>query len=221
MSNSTTEAAELEWEAAYQSFETAETEIGKFSARLKRLGIGPGDGRLRVVELFAGKANGLEALARLGFTHSFAVDRSVGLLSSSPLRHRASTGDARELPLLSGSVDIVVVQGGLHHLDNLPDDLEKTLREIVRVLRPDGRVYIVEPALTPFLVLVHAICRVRAARLLSRRVEALARMIELETPHYERWLAAVDDTAERIRTHFVVTQMEKRWGKLFVAGTRR
>ncbi len=212
---------ELQWEAAYARFETPEQEIEKFTRRLQRLDIGPGADHLRVVELFAGRANGLEALARLGFRRSFAVDRSFRLISSSPLRHRASAADARELPLLSGSVDLVIVQGGLHHLEKLPDDLDATLSEIARVLRPGGRVYIVEPALTLFLAGAHAICRSRTARRLSRRVDALATMIELEMPVYARWLDDLDDSVARVRAYFETIRVERRWGKLLFAGRKR
>jgi ubiquinone/menaquinone biosynthesis C-methylase UbiE len=57
-----------------------------------------------------------------------------------------------------------VVQGGLHHLPELPRDLDKTLLEIKRVLRPQGRFVIVEPWHTPFLRIVHAFCNFSLAR---------------------------------------------------------
>ncbi len=47
-------------------------------------------------------------------------------------------GDAAALPLSSGTCDLVWMSQVLHHLP----DLRATAREIHRVLRPDGRVFI-------------------------------------------------------------------------------
>jgi len=221
VSESTTPSHDAAWEEAYQQFETAEQEISKFTRRLRRLNVGePAEG-LRILELFAGRANGVEALCRLGFHPVFALDRSVGLLASSPSHRRRCAGDARALPLRESSIDVVVVQGGLHHLEVLPTDLDATLNEVARILRPGGRVYIVEPALTPFLMLVHAICRVHIARKLSRRLDALATMIELEMPTYGRWLDCVNETVDRLRARFDTIYFERSWGKFLFAGTTR
>jgi SAM-dependent methyltransferase len=56
--------------------------------------------------------------------------------------------DAHQIPLADGSVDAVVVQAVLEHVL----DPVAVVREIHRVLRPDGLVY----AETPFLQQVHA-----------------------------------------------------------------
>jgi SAM-dependent methyltransferase len=212
---------ELRWEDAYSRFETSQEEIDKFIHRLRRLGIDGETGQFKVVELFAGRANGLEALKRLGFSHCFGIDLSLRLISTSQLRHRTSAADARTLPIRTASIDIVIVQGGLHHLDTLPADLDATLTEIVRILRPAGRFYLVEPALTPFLSLVHAICSWRLARLLSNRIDALATMIELEMPTYQLWLQNEPDTMHRLRARFDPIYSEKRFGKLLFAGRKR
>ncbi|HEY0594047.1 MAG TPA: class I SAM-dependent methyltransferase [Thermoanaerobaculia bacterium] len=212
---------EGEWERAYLAFESPEEETAKFVRRLRRLAIGPPSEDLRVLELFAGRANGLSALARLGFRRLFALDRSLRLLGSSGWRARSSAGDARQLPYRDGTVDVVVIQGGLHHLEVLPEDFDATLEEIVRVLKPSGRLFVVEPDRTPFLAAVHAICRWRIARKLSRKVDALARMIELESPTYEQWLEQGDRAVASLSARFEMLVCERRWGKLLFAGRSR
>lgn len=215
------DAGEREWERAYLAFESPEEETAKFVRRLRRLAIGPPSDDLNVLELFAGRANGLSALARLGFRRLFALDRSLRLLASSDWRPRSSAGDARQLPYRDGSLDVVVIQGGLHHLEALPGDLDATLGEIARVLRPRGRLFVVEPDLTPFLAAVHVICRWRIARKLSRRLDALARMIELETPAYQQWLEQGDRAVALLNARFETLVCERRWGKLLFAGRSR
>jgi ubiquinone/menaquinone biosynthesis C-methylase UbiE len=66
-------------------------------------------------------------------------------------------GDMSRLPLASGSVDVIVCRSALHHME----DEAAVLREIARVLRPDGRLVLGEPANDNVLT--------RAARALVKR----------------------------------------------------
>src|SRR6266851_10006764 len=139
------------WEAAYLLFETPEEEIRKFTERLRRLGVSEWPRETNVVELFCGRGNGLHALARLGFRNIEGVDISPRLLAQYTGEARCYAGDCRELPFADKSKYAAIVQGGLHHLPVLPDDLERVFAELQRVLRPEGHVVFVEPWLTPFL----------------------------------------------------------------------
>ena len=47
------------------------------------------------------------------------------------------------------------MQGGLHHLPVLPDDLDRVLAEGVRVLRENGLLLVIEPWVTLFLSVAH------------------------------------------------------------------
>jgi ubiquinone/menaquinone biosynthesis C-methylase UbiE len=219
-SDRTRESAAALWEAAYLEFETEAEEVAKFTSRLRRMGI-EGDRRATVLDLFAGRANGLRALESIGFGRAFAVDRAFSLLSRATARSRLCAADVRHLPFRSGSIDLVVVQGGLHHLETLPADLHATLGEITRVLRSGGRVAIVEPSLTPFLALVHAVCRVGLARRLSRRVRALATMIEHERETYEAWLSQGELVTASLASSFEPAVMRRRLGKLYFVGVKR
>jgi ubiquinone/menaquinone biosynthesis C-methylase UbiE len=131
---------------------------------------------------------------------------------------RVIVGDARHLPLVNASVDIAVVQGGLHHLFTT-NDVDRTLAEMRRVLRPGGRIIIIEPWLTPFLRLVHAVCERSIARRLFPRLDALARMIEEERETYERWLNAPEEHLTVFHRHVVPEFIRCRWGKLIIVGS--
>jgi SAM-dependent methyltransferase len=50
------------------------------------------------------------------------------------------TGDAHHLPWPDGSFDVIVGRAILHHLD-----LDTAIGELLRVLRPDGKMFFVEP----------------------------------------------------------------------------
>jgi ubiquinone/menaquinone biosynthesis C-methylase UbiE len=209
------------WEAAYSRFETPEQEVRKFLARLKEMGAESWPTNSAVVELFCGRGNGLHALERLGFSHVEGIDLSPRLLAQYSGTAKCTVGDCRRLPFAAQSKDIVIVQGGLHHLPQLPGDLEQTFAEIQRVLKPDGRAMFVEPWATPFLHFVHAVCENPVARKCSAKLDALAIMIEHERRTYEQWLTQPRLVRNAVEKHFVAIRQSVSWGKWRFLGTPR
>jgi ubiquinone/menaquinone biosynthesis C-methylase UbiE len=206
------------WESAYLSFETPEEEIQKFIRRLTQLGAKQWPRDAAVVELFCGRGNGLHALQRLGFRAIEGVDLSPRLLRQYKGYGRLYEGDCRHLPFADRSKDVLIVQGGLHHLNKLPDDLKKTFAEMQRVLSKDGRVVIVEPWLTPFLRLVHATTGLRIARASSAKLRAFATMVENERPNYDAWLRNPLVIRSLSRACFRPVYESFRWGKWSFVG---
>jgi ubiquinone/menaquinone biosynthesis C-methylase UbiE len=209
------------WEAAYVRFETPEQEIHKFVSRLRKLGAPQWPRDAEIVELFCGRGNGLHALERLGFTHVEGADLSPRLIAQYRGSAKCFIADCRQLPFADRSKDVLIVQGGLHHLPGLPEDLEKTFSEMQRVLRKDGRVVFVEPWLTPFLRFVHAVSENPLARRLSNKMDALATMIQFERRTYEQWLALPDLIRKLARTYFTPVHESFEWGKWNFVGSPR
>jgi ubiquinone/menaquinone biosynthesis C-methylase UbiE len=208
------------WEAAYLRFETPEREIRKFVERLTKMGAARWPRNAEIVELFCGRGNGLHALSKLGFTQIEGVDLSASLLAQYTGPAKLHTGDCRRLPFDDCSKDIVIVQGGLHHLLTLPDDLEQTLSEVHRVLREHGLFVVVEPWLTPFLSFVHMVCRNRGARHVSSKIEALATMIRHEQRTYKQWLGQPQAIISLFEQYFHTDWRSIAWGKLMFVGYR-
>ncbi|WP_291167370.1 class I SAM-dependent methyltransferase [Gimesia sp.] len=116
------------WEAAYRRFETPLQELKKFQKRLTQLGLSAWDKDLDVVELFCGQGTGLIALEKMGFKSISGVDLSPHLLEQYQGAAKLYVGDCRDLKF-DNSRDVLIVQGGLHHLPVLlPTDLEQTLQ---------------------------------------------------------------------------------------------
>ncbi|MBI3089148.1 MAG: class I SAM-dependent methyltransferase [Candidatus Tectomicrobia bacterium] len=209
------------WEAAYTSLESPRAEIRRYKRRLRNLGVGRWRRDAAIVELFCGRGNGLHALRELGFTNLTGADLSATLLRRYRGPARLVRCDCRTLPFAAESVDVVIVLGGLHHLPGLPVDVAATLAEVRRVLRRDGWLLAIEPWRTPFLALVHWLCRRRLARRLWPKLAALATMIHYEQPTYDQWLAAADALAPLFERCIEVEHRSVRWGKLRLLGRKR
>ncbi|MCG8651100.1 MAG: methyltransferase domain-containing protein, partial [Pirellulales bacterium] len=181
------------WEEAYRRFESAEQEINKFVRRLRAFGLDKAPQDATVVELFCGRGAGLVALQRLGFSNLCGVDLSETLLRQYRGPATLHLADCRKLPLDDQSFDAVIVQGGLHHLPSLPGDLTDVLLEVKRILKPDGMFYVVEPWLTPFLRLVHAVVKQPLVRKVYAKGDALAAMIDLINNEKEGHILTIED----------------------------
>jgi SAM-dependent methyltransferase len=209
------------WEEAYLRFESTEEEIRKFIGRLKFMGAMKWPRDAKIVELFCGRGSGLRALHQLGFGEVEGIDLSPSLAAEYAGPGKILVGDCRRLPFENASKDIVIVQGGLHHLPVLPGDLDQVLAEGARLLREDGLFLLVEPWVTPFLSVSHVLCRSRVIRALSPKIDALASMIHYERTTYEQWLSqpklilgSLAKTFRRERCYF-------RWGKIYFTGRKR
>jgi SAM-dependent methyltransferase len=207
------------WEKAFLRIETPEEEIQKFLGRLRRAGADEGWPRdSRILELFCGRGNGLHALQRLGFVNLEGADLSAPLISRYSGPAKCYVCDCRELPFETASRDIAIIQGGLHHLPKLPNDLERSLAEIRRVLKPCGRFFLVEPWLTPFLRIVHLACKRSLLRKLSVKLDSLAIMIDNERSAYEQRLSRPQMVLDLLTRYFPEGCARIAWGKIqFIA----
>lgn len=208
-----------EWEAAYKRFETPEQEIEKFTRRLRAFELHQQPKDIRIAELFCGRGGGLVALQRLGLTNIEGVDLSESLLQEYRGAAKLHLADCRKLPFENHSFDAAIVQGGLHHLPRLPEDLDAVLSEASRILKPTGAFYVVEPWRTPFLRFVHAIVEQPLMRRVYKKGDALAEMTEHERETYEQWLGQPVDILKVFARHFHVQQQTTAWGKLRFVGT--
>jgi SAM-dependent methyltransferase len=208
------------WEQAYLRFETPEEERRKFLRRLRKLGAESWPKDARVVELFCGRGNGLHALAHLGFTQLEGVDLSPALAARFSGPAQCIVADCRQLPFPDASRDIAIVQGGLHHLPELPGDLKRVVAEVRRVLRPGGRFMVVEPWRTPFLRFVHWVGSFRVARRAWPKLDALETMTELEWATYDQWLRQPEVVRRGLVSGFVTEREFIGWGKLMWVGVK-
>jgi SAM-dependent methyltransferase len=177
-----------EWEKAYVRFQSPEQEVEKFAGRLRRLGAADWSRELRWLEIFCGRGGALHALDRLGFQHAQGADLSLRLLRRYRGPHPLVVCDCRRMPFVDNCKDVVCVQGGLHHLQNLELELGEVLDEVHRILVPGGRFIMVEPWRTPLLRAILMFYKNRLLRKAWGKIDAFSRMTELEMPVYGHWL---------------------------------
>lgn len=100
----------------------------------------------RLVEVGCGEGGNLHHLAaRLPGVRLFGVDFTLGKARFAAGRTGAATAccDARRLPFCNAAFDAVLVRDLLHHLP--PGTQVEALSEAARVLRPGGRLALIEP----------------------------------------------------------------------------
>jgi ubiquinone/menaquinone biosynthesis C-methylase UbiE len=208
------------WEDAYCDFETPDQARSKILRRMRSLGAERWPRGSSILDLFCGSGCGLSALAEMGFTRVAGIDLSGSLLR----RHEGAAvrvlGDCRELPFRAASHDAVVVHGGLHHLKGF-DDLERVLKEVARVLRPEGVFCAVEPWQTFFLRVVRFAARQPLARRASRKLDAFQTMVEHELEAYEHWLAHPGEIRGLFFRHLRPDVFRVRWGFMTIRAYRR
>jgi demethylmenaquinone methyltransferase/2-methoxy-6-polyprenyl-1,4-benzoquinol methylase len=130
----------------------------------------------RVLDLAAGTGVSTVELAR-GGAHAVACDFSLGMLRAGrAVRSRRHVpfvaGDATGLPFAAGSFDAAVISFGLRNVSDVP----AALRELVRVVRPGGRLVVCEfsrPTFRPFRF-VYLNYLMRALPWVARRVSSNA-----------------------------------------------
>lgn len=210
-----------EWEAAYKRFETPEEEVNKFRRRLERFSFPDFPRDIQIAEIFCGRGGGLVALERMGFECVEGVDLSESLLQEYRGDATLHLADCLQLPLDEASYDAVIVQGGLHHLENLSVNLPKVFEGVRRILKPGGQFFVIEPWQTPFLQFVHLVVEQPVMRRIYARGDALAAMTDCERVTYEQWLGMPDDILAIFDESFETVSLERRWGKLAYVGTPR
>lgn len=115
--------------------------------RVVRLALGDAPANTRVLDLCCGTGDMTFEARRQGAALAVGVDFAQAMLDVAQQRHEAAgaevlftRGDALRLPFADGSFDAVTIGYGLRNVA----DIEQCLREMLRVLRPGGRLVILD-----------------------------------------------------------------------------
>ncbi|MEX0763155.1 MAG: methyltransferase domain-containing protein [Dehalococcoidia bacterium] len=116
--------------------------VAETDALIRALGLKPDH---RILDLACGQGRHSIEMARRGFTAVEGLDRSHYLIQHARKDARAAgvqvrfrEGDARKLPYPNDSFDRVILAGNSFGYFQSADDDQRVLREIARVLKPNG-----------------------------------------------------------------------------------
>ena len=104
----------------------------------------------KVCDAGCGDLSLLGQLKDLGYEKLYGFDIDEGLINSSSKNllsengfSEVKVGSICKIPFDSESFDAVIIWGILHHLD--PEDYKIVFQEVIRILKPKGELFIVEP----------------------------------------------------------------------------
>jgi hypothetical protein len=135
------------WEAVCLPFETTGQEIRE---RFRALNVNKWHRKAAIVELFCGRGNGLRALNLHGFPRIERIGLSARLVPQYRGHAKCHVGDCWQLHLPTRAKTLLLF-GQFASSAVAARRLERTLAQLHRLLRKDGKVLLVESWLTPFL----------------------------------------------------------------------
>lgn len=135
----------------------------------------------RILDFGCGDGLNLEILHELGYQNLIGVDVSPALLARVK-NYRVAESDGLRTPFADGSFDGVLVDSVLHHLD-----VAAAARELARIIRPSGRLSIVEPGGGITRRVLDWLTFSSLARFV-RTVRARRESVREEWTTYSRWL---------------------------------
>jgi 2-polyprenyl-3-methyl-5-hydroxy-6-metoxy-1,4-benzoquinol methylase len=178
-------------------------------ARLALLGVAALPRDIPILDAGAGDGNLHSTLAAEGFSRIWGFEYQHELARLHPQRSRIVIASATDIPYATGSMAAVVVMDVLHHLTQA--QLPRALAEFRRVLRPDGQLFVCEPAGT---LLRRALTILLMSPLsgVSRFSRDKRAMVEAERETLEPWLEAEPGLPDRVAAGgFRVESFRRYW----------
>jgi D-alanine-D-alanine ligase len=194
-------------------------EVDLFSEILR---LSPEDG---ILDLCCGQGRHCLELARRGFQSVEGLDRSHYLIQKARAQAKEEgvnvkfrEGDARKLPYLCDTFDVVLILGNsFGYFETIQDDM-RVLKEVFRVLKPWGRLLIdvadgeylrehFQPKSWEWIDKKHFVCRERSLSLDKQRL--ISREV---ITHVEKGIIVDQFYAERLYSHESLSELLKTAG---------
>jgi SAM-dependent methyltransferase len=143
------------------------------------------DRNKKILDLGCGSGPFLQYFTERGYTNLYAIEPDADLIKNIPATVKADVRVCRaeEIDFESGMFDVVFVYGVLHHLQGIPA-YQQASREICRVLKPGGQLFIMEPGQYQVFRTVEVLAKMLGY--VSRTFKAFSECLEeeRETQHF-------------------------------------
>lgn len=133
----------LAWHEAYTSDQQSRRRRQALPGKLRGLGVDRAEPDEAILDLCCGHGEALDALWTLGFRRLSGLDITVSETLLSDSRFDVRRGDAKRTPWPDAAFDWILNIHAMHHL-GLATDVERFLAECWRLLKPGGRLGIVD-----------------------------------------------------------------------------
>jgi ubiquinone/menaquinone biosynthesis C-methylase UbiE len=131
------------WKDAYLAEPERRRRLQAMPRKLRLLGIEDLPRDSSILDLCCGSGEAMLALASMGFTNLTGLDIEIPASLSADPRFVTHVGDARATGLPDSSFDYILNVHAMHHLETA-ENIELFLQESYRLLRPGGRLGIVD-----------------------------------------------------------------------------
>jgi ubiquinone/menaquinone biosynthesis C-methylase UbiE len=132
-----------EWKEAYLALAERQRRLRAMPAKLKLLGLDEAPRTARILDLCCGSGEALLTLHDMGFRDLAGVDLDLPETITADPRFTTHISDARNTLLPPATFDYVLNIHAMHHLQTA-DNVRLFLEECYRLLRPGGRLAIVD-----------------------------------------------------------------------------
>jgi len=131
------------WKEAYGTLPEIRRRCKAMPRKLRLLGIHKADRDVAILDLCCGHGEALDALYTMGFRNLSGLDIDIPEALMDDPRFKINKGDARKTNHVESSYDWVLIIHAMHHL-GMPEDIEQFLAECYRILKPGGRLSIID-----------------------------------------------------------------------------
>lgn len=201
----------VSWQSAHYEEPFASRRKAKLKGKLHRMGVAQLPRDARILDTCCGNGDALAELYALGFRNLQGIDG----ISHADWPHKPFpmvAGDVRQLPFEDSSFDAVTNMHALHHLGG-PQGTKAFLDECFRVLRPGGRLYILDFPSSPQIQLLFWGLRKRLLTL-TPGLENFAKIVDEEWSYLEPYLNEWRDNKKVLFGHAL--EVEKFDQRLFL-----
>lgn len=199
----------VSWQSAHYEEPFASRRKAKILGKLHRMGVTKLARDSRILDTCCGNGDALSDLYSLGFRNLQGIDgieHSAWSAQPFPL----VSGDVRGLPFENSSFDAVTNLHALHHLGG-PDGTQAFLNECFRVLRPGGRLFILDFPNSPQIQLLFWGLR-RRLLTFTPGLENFARIVDEEWSYLGPYLSDWSkNKSVLLNSSFAVEQFDQRF----------
>jgi len=149
----------VSWQSAHYEEPYSSQRKAKLLAKLAKLGVLKLDRGAHILDTCCGRGDALDLLFKRGFKYIEGVDATPHPdWVTAPFKIHES--DVRKIPFADNTFDYVINLHALHHLTDY-QGVKKFLIECHRVLKPDGKLFIIDFPASPQIKLLFFLLRKR------------------------------------------------------------